>query len=122
MFIKLCARRSSSARVNRGSRSISGSSSTLKPARSSARTPRWSQPSFGAYDGETTPIVSPLTIAGGRSSAVRAGLMALSYERAARFTTMTSPADSTYFRKGFGLKSAVQDELAADYDGQIVEY
>jgi 4-hydroxy-3-methylbut-2-en-1-yl diphosphate reductase len=36
---------------------------------------------------------------------------------------MTSPPEpSTYFRKGFGLKSAVQDELAADYDGQIVDY
>src|SRR5213595_564541 len=28
---------------------------------------------------------------------------------------------STYFRKGFGLKSEVQDELAADYDGRIVD-
>jgi 4-hydroxy-3-methylbut-2-en-1-yl diphosphate reductase len=28
---------------------------------------------------------------------------------------------STYFRKGFGLKSEVRDELAADYDGQIVD-
>jgi len=35
---------------------------------------------------------------------------------------MTSQADSTYFRKGFGLKSAVEDELAADYDGRIVDY
>ena len=36
---------------------------------------------------------------------------------------MTSPAEPpTYFRKGFGLKSAVQDELAADYDGQVVDY
>ena len=35
---------------------------------------------------------------------------------------MTSPPEpSTYFRKGFGLKSAVRDELAADYDGRIVE-
>ena len=34
-----------------------------------------------------------------------------------------SPAEpSGYFRKGFGLKSAVQDDLAADYDGQIVDY
>ncbi len=32
------------------------------------------------------------------------------------------PGDpSTYFRKGFGLKSEVQDELAADYDGQVVD-
>ena len=38
---------------------------------------------------------------------------------------MTSPFPtdpSTYFRKGFGLKSEVQDELAADYDGRIVDY
>ena len=36
---------------------------------------------------------------------------------------MTSPSEpSTYFRKGFGLKSAVQDDLAADYDGRIVDY
>jgi 4-hydroxy-3-methylbut-2-en-1-yl diphosphate reductase len=36
---------------------------------------------------------------------------------------MTSPSDaSTYFRKGFGLKSEVLDELAADYDGRIVDY
>jgi 4-hydroxy-3-methylbut-2-enyl diphosphate reductase len=35
---------------------------------------------------------------------------------------MTSPANSTYFRKGFGLKAAVEDELAADYDGRIVDY
>jgi 4-hydroxy-3-methylbut-2-en-1-yl diphosphate reductase len=32
------------------------------------------------------------------------------------------PSDaSTYFRKGFGLKSEVRDELAADYDGRIVD-
>ena len=31
------------------------------------------------------------------------------------------PGDpSTYFRKGFGLKNEVQDDLAVDYDGQIV--
>src|SRR4051812_7205524 len=37
--------------------------------------------------------------------------------------TFPSPTDpSTYFRKGFGLKSEVQDELAADYDGRIVDY
>ncbi len=36
---------------------------------------------------------------------------------------MTSPTEpSTYFRKGFGLKSAVQDDLSADYDGRIVDY
>src|SRR4051812_16509137 len=61
-------------------------------------------------------------MAGGRSKGARTGFMGLCYERPARFTTMTSPADSTYFRKGFGLKSAVEDELAADYDGRIVDY
>src|ERR1700694_2216361 len=36
---------------------------------------------------------------------------------------MTPPSEpSTYFRKGFGLKSAVQDELSADYDGRIVDH
>ncbi len=36
---------------------------------------------------------------------------------------MTSPREpSTYFRKGFGLQSAVQDDLAADYDGRIVDF
>jgi len=36
---------------------------------------------------------------------------------------MTPPSDpSTYFRKGFGLKSEVQDELAAAYDGGVVDY
>jgi 4-hydroxy-3-methylbut-2-enyl diphosphate reductase len=35
---------------------------------------------------------------------------------------MTPPDDvSTYFRKGFGLKSEVQEELSADYDGDIVD-
>ena len=34
----------------------------------------------------------------------------------------TGPSDpSTYFRKGFGLKADVQEELAADYDGRIVD-
>jgi 4-hydroxy-3-methylbut-2-en-1-yl diphosphate reductase len=33
-----------------------------------------------------------------------------------------NPSDaSTYFRKGFGLKSEVLDELATDYDGQVVD-
>src|SRR5437762_5284132 len=32
-----------------------------------------------------------------------------------------APEPSTYFRKGFGLKTEVQDDLAADYDGQIVD-
>ena len=27
----------------------------------------------------------------------------------------------TYFRKGFGLRAAVQEELAADYQGWIVD-
>jgi 4-hydroxy-3-methylbut-2-enyl diphosphate reductase len=37
---------------------------------------------------------------------------------------MTSPTPSgpsTYFRKGFGLKADVQEELAADYDGRLVD-
>jgi len=35
---------------------------------------------------------------------------------------MSPPAEpSTYFRKGFGLQSEVRDELAADYDGRIVD-
>jgi 4-hydroxy-3-methylbut-2-enyl diphosphate reductase len=35
---------------------------------------------------------------------------------------MTPPGDSsTYFRKGFGLKSEVQGELATDYAGDIVD-
>ncbi len=29
--------------------------------------------------------------------------------------------ESTYFRKGFGLKTEVQDTLTADYDGQLVD-
>ncbi len=47
--------------------------------------------------------------------------MALSYEPGTRFTTMGAPDASTYFRKGFGLKSEVRDDLAADYDGQVVD-
>ena len=36
---------------------------------------------------------------------------------------MGSSADSgTYFRKGFGLKGAVEEDLAADYDGQVVDF
>ena len=36
---------------------------------------------------------------------------------------MSSPADAaTYFRKGFGLKSEVLDDLASDYDGRLVDY
>src|SRR4029079_3299649 len=38
------------------------------------------------------------------------------------FTTMNPPTEpSTYFRKGFGLQSEVRDELAADYDGRVVD-
>src|SRR5215211_9149157 len=47
--------------------------------------------------------------------------MALSYECTTRFTTMTSGEPSTYFRKGFGLKTEIQGELAADYAGDIVD-
>ncbi len=50
-------------------------------------------------------------------------------------TTITSPAPNTaqeegkllantpevYFRKGFGLKAEIQTELAADYDGRLVD-
>jgi len=40
----------------------------------------------------------------------------------ARFPYMASSTDlSTYFRKGFGLKAEVQQELAADYDGRLVD-
>jgi 4-hydroxy-3-methylbut-2-en-1-yl diphosphate reductase len=36
---------------------------------------------------------------------------------------MASSADSsTYFRKGFGLKGEVEGDLAADYDGQVVDF
>ena len=31
------------------------------------------------------------------------------------------PPESTYFRKGFGLKTEVQDTLTADYDGHLVD-
>ena len=34
---------------------------------------------------------------------------------------MSSPHPSTYFRKGFGLKAEVQDTLAADYNGALVD-
>lgn len=30
-------------------------------------------------------------------------------------------SESTYYRKGFGLKAEVQDTLTADYDGQLVD-
>ncbi|HJU73628.1 MAG TPA: 4-hydroxy-3-methylbut-2-enyl diphosphate reductase [Gemmatimonadaceae bacterium] len=33
-----------------------------------------------------------------------------------------SSAPDTYFRKGFGLKAEVQDALAADYTGRIVDF
>ena len=34
---------------------------------------------------------------------------------------MAAPDPSTYFRKGFGLRAQVQDELAADYSGRLVD-
>src|SRR5918911_708635 len=34
---------------------------------------------------------------------------------------MVPPDPSTYFRKGFGLRAEVQDELAADYSGRLVD-
>src|SRR5438874_8805398 len=34
---------------------------------------------------------------------------------------MAAPDPSTYFSKGFGLKAQVQDELAADYSGRLVD-
>lgn len=34
---------------------------------------------------------------------------------------MAGPDPSTYFRKGFGLRAEVQDELAADYSGRLVD-
>jgi 4-hydroxy-3-methylbut-2-enyl diphosphate reductase len=37
-------------------------------------------------------------------------------------TSSSGAEASTYYRKGFGLKSEVQEELAADYDGRIVDY
>jgi 4-hydroxy-3-methylbut-2-en-1-yl diphosphate reductase len=40
----------------------------------------------------------------------------------ARLHDMAAPGDqSTYFRKGFGLKADVQGELSADYNGWIVD-
>src|SRR6201995_2065812 len=36
-------------------------------------------------------------------------------------TPPNPPDASTYFRKGFGLKSEVQDDLAADYDARVVD-
>ncbi|HVD04740.1 MAG TPA: 4-hydroxy-3-methylbut-2-enyl diphosphate reductase [Gemmatimonadaceae bacterium] len=34
---------------------------------------------------------------------------------------MMAQSDTTYFRKGFGLKAEVQSELATDYDGRLVD-
>src|SRR3981081_1133351 len=67
MAIRFSARFLSSFCSKRRNRSISGSSITLYPASSIARTPRRSQPPFGAYEGPTTPIVSPFDSGGGRS-------------------------------------------------------
>src|SRR6184192_3569475 len=66
--MKFSARRSSSARVKRRSVVISGSRRTVYPARSSALTPRVSQPTRGEYEGATTPMVSPFVIGAGRNS------------------------------------------------------
>lgn len=38
-----------------------------------------------------------------------------------RATTGDATADATYVRKGFGLKAEVQDTLAADYTGHLVD-
>src|ERR1019366_6702759 len=34
---------------------------------------------------------------------------------------MTTPEQVTYFRKGFGLKTEVQETLATDYTGHLVD-
>ena len=34
---------------------------------------------------------------------------------------MSAPLPDTYFRKGFGLRSEVQEDLAADYAGRVVD-
>ena len=34
---------------------------------------------------------------------------------------MTAPEQTTYYRKGFGLKAEVEETLAADYDGRLVD-
>ena len=34
---------------------------------------------------------------------------------------MTAPDQSTYYRRGFGLKAEVEGTLAADYDGRLVD-
>ncbi|MEP7343925.1 MAG: 4-hydroxy-3-methylbut-2-enyl diphosphate reductase, partial [Gemmatimonadaceae bacterium] len=34
---------------------------------------------------------------------------------------MSAPLSETYFRKGFGLRSEVQEDLAADYAGHVVD-
>lgn len=39
----------------------------------------------------------------------------------ANSTSETTPPANTYIRKGFGLKAEVQDTLAADYTGQLVD-
>src|SRR5262245_34541341 len=36
-------------------------------------------------------------------------------------STPSSGEPSSYFRKGFGLRADVQEDLAADYDGRIVD-
>ena len=39
----------------------------------------------------------------------------------ARFPSMATADEETYYRKGFGLKSDVQDTLADDYTGRLVD-
>ena len=34
---------------------------------------------------------------------------------------MATPNEVTYFRKGFGLKTEVQETLSSDYTGQLVD-
>ena len=34
---------------------------------------------------------------------------------------MTAPDQVTYFRKGFGLKTAVEEILSIDYTGHLVD-
>jgi 4-hydroxy-3-methylbut-2-enyl diphosphate reductase len=36
-------------------------------------------------------------------------------------SSSSAPEPASYFRKGFGLQAEVRDELAADYDGRVVD-
>ena len=86
-----------------------------------------------AFHDRARPSEWPLGFALGRRghSVERSPVIRLCYGPRHRFTTYpqrsysTVPASgdpSTYFRKGFGLKSDVEGDLAADYSGQIVDY